>query len=399
MNDLDDKEAADEDDDEEGDEDCQSERSAGSIAQKKPPQQSTTNARKKDQTQQKDVEVSRPTSVQKTHRVNTARIAQMSEEEERLSEYLIEAHALKFEPQGWRQTLNNEGTAEHRMEFYKALDSNLKDRRRKIDWLQHLILEISEPYTKYTRVNEVMLKLRGMKRADDEIWQNLVKCLEKCDVDRPLSRLQRCIDKYKHQIRTWMEKLFHMATWEMSEQAYHEAIINMMDGDVGAQAFRQKDLSLQDIIDTLIAKYDTMHRTPEDLNEELRKIKREKHQSPYQFRQVIESMFKQMIAVQPIPESDAQLRVLLRERLLANVGEKTKGKLEKLMARCHQSGWLATVNELYECSATSEAIKKDWVKGRASKVSLRRRRGRLPSTGADPPAGGSVERSTIRWPA
>ena len=81
-------------------------------------------------------------------------------------------------------------------------------------------------------------------------------------------------------------------------------------------------------------------------------------------------MFKQMIAVQPIPESDAQLRVLLRERLLANVGEKRKGKLEKLMARCHQSGCLATLDELYECAATSEAIKKDWVKGRGSKVSV-----------------------------
>ena len=81
-------------------------------------------------------------------------------------------------------------------------------------------------------------------------------------------------------------------------------------------------------------------------------------------------MFKQMIAVQPIPESEAQLRVLLRERLLANIGEKTKGKLEKLMARCHQSGGLATVDELYECAATSEAIKKDWVKGRGSKVSV-----------------------------
>ena len=191
------------------------------------------------------------------------------------------------------------------------------------------------------------------------------------DVDRPLSRLQRCTNKNRHQIQTWMEKLFHTtATWEMSEQAYHEAIMNMMEGEVGAQAFRLKDLSLQDIIDTLIAKYDTTHRTPEELSEELRKIKREKHQSPYQFRQVIESMFKQMIAVQPIPESDAQLRVLLRERLLANVGEKTKGKLEKLMARCHQSRCLATVDELYECAATSEAIKKDWVKGRASKVSV-----------------------------
>ena len=146
--------------------------------------------------------------------------------------------------------------------------------------------------------------------------------------------------------------------------------MNMMEGDVGAQAFRLKDLSLQDIIDTLIAKYDTTHRTLEELNEELRKIKREKHQSPYQFRQVIESMFKQMIAVQPIPESDAQLRVLLRERLLANVGEKTKGKLEKLMVRCHQSRCLATVDELYECAAMSEAIKKDWVKGRGSKVSV-----------------------------
>ena len=81
-------------------------------------------------------------------------------------------------------------------------------------------------------------------------------------------------------------------------------------------------------------------------------------------------MFKQMIAVQPILESDAQLRVLLRERLLANVGEKTKGKLEKLMARSHQSGCLATVDELYECAATREAIKKDWVKARASKVSV-----------------------------
>ena len=168
-----------------------------------------------------------------------------------------------------------------------------------------------------------------------------------------------------------MEKLFHTTTtWEKSEQAYHEAIMNMMEGDVGAQTFRLKDLSLQDIIDTLIAKYDTTHRTPEELNEELCKIKREKHQSPYQFRQVIESMFKQMIAVQPIPESDAQLRVLLRERLLANVGEKTKRKLEKLMARCHLSGCLATVDELYECVATSEAIKKDWVKGPASKVSV-----------------------------
>ena len=245
-------------------------------------------------------------------RVNTGRIAQMSEEEERLSEYLIEAHAMELEPQGWRQTLNNEGTAEHRMEFYKSLDSNLENRRRRIDRLQHLILEFGEPYTKYIRVNEVMLKLRGMRRADDEIWKNLVKCREKCliakahaahwsgyhsmcfvlpekfgtksyiDVDRPLSRLQRCTDKNKHQIRTWMEKLFHTtATWEMSEQAYHEAIMNMMEGDVGARAFRLKDLSLQDIIDTLIAKYDTTHRTPEELNEELRKIKREKHQSPY----------------------------------------------------------------------------------------------------------------------
>ena len=77
-----------------------------------------------------------------------------------------------------------------------------------------------------------------------------------------------------------------------------------------------------------------------------------------------------MIAVQPIPESDAQLRVLLRELLLANVGEKSKGKLEKLMARCHQSSTLATVDELYECAASSEEIKKDWVKGRTSKVSV-----------------------------
>ena len=100
--------------------------------------------------------------------------------------------------------------------------------------------------------------------------------------------------------------------------------MNMLEGDVGAQAFRLKDLSLQDIIDTLMVKYDTTHKTPKEKNDELKKIKREKHQSPCQFRQVIESMFKQMIAVQPIPEADAQLRVLLRERLLANVGEKTR---------------------------------------------------------------------------
>ena len=82
-----------------------------------------------------------------------------------------------------------------------------------------------------------------------------------------------------------MAKLFHTtATWDMSEQAYHEAIMNMLEGDVGAQAFKLKDLSLQDIIDTLIAKYDSTHQTPEELNEELREIKREKHQSPYQFK-------------------------------------------------------------------------------------------------------------------
>lgn len=40
------------------------------------------------------------------------------------------------------------------------------------------------------------------------------------DVDRPLSRLQRFNDKNRHQIRTWMAKLFpNTATWEMLEQA------------------------------------------------------------------------------------------------------------------------------------------------------------------------------------
>ena len=257
VNDLDDEEAADEENDDEEEEDCQSERSAGRLRQ-----QSTTDTRKKEVTQQEDVEVPGPASAQKTHQVNTARIAEMSEEEERLSDYLIEAHAMELEPQAWRQTLSNEGSAEQRMKFYKELDKNLEDRRR-IERLQHLILEIGEPYTKYTRVNEVMLKLRGMRRADDEIWQNLVKCREKCliakayaahgsgyhsmhfflpekfgtksyiDVDRPLSRLQGCTDKNKHQIRTWMEKLFHTtAPWDMSEQAYHKAIMNMMEGDV-----------------------------------------------------------------------------------------------------------------------------------------------------------------------
>ena len=302
-----------EDDDEEedgGEEDCQSEHSAGRAAPRNHPVSSATDTVRKADTARKEPEEPRPASAQKTHWVNAGRMAQMSEEEERLSEYLIEAHAMELEPQAWRQTLNNEGTTEHRMWFYKELDSNLEDRRRRIDRLLHLIMEFGEPYTKCTRVNEVMIKLRGMRRADDEIWKTLVKCREKCliakahavhgsgyhsmrfvlpekfgtksyiDVDRPLSRLQRCTDKNKHQIRTWMEKLFHTtATWEMSEQAYHEAIMNMMEGDVGAQAFRLKDLSLQDIIDTLIAKYDTTHRTPEELNEELRKIKREKHQS------------------------------------------------------------------------------------------------------------------------
>ena len=63
------------------------------------------------------------------------------------------------------------------MKFYKELDTNLEDRRRRIDRLQHLI---GEPYTKLTRVNELMIKLRGMRRANDDIWQNLVKCREKC---------------------------------------------------------------------------------------------------------------------------------------------------------------------------------------------------------------------------
>ena len=308
--------------------------------------------------------------------------------------------ALSLEPPRWRSTLALEGTSESAKKLFEELQDELDDREKRILRLQQLIRAFGYPYTDYTRVNEVMIKLKGMEKADEAIRSDLTRKRDKVmlaktcaaagggyhsmrfvlpesfgtksyiDVDRPLSRLQRCTDKNRHQIRTWMEKLFHTtATWEMSEQAYHEAIMNMMEGDVGAQAFKLKDLSLQDIIDTLIAKYDTTHRTPEEMNEELRKIKREKHQSPYQFRQVIESMFKQMIAVQPIPESDAQLRVLLRERLLANVGEKTKGKLEKLMARCHQSGGLASVDELYECAATSEAIKKDWVKGRGSKVS------------------------------
>ena len=373
-------------------EDCQSEKSAGSAGR----HQRTAKAM-----MPAEVEAPPVASAMKTRQINLARLAHVLEEEERLTGYLIEAHALELEPQGWRETLSNEGPVENRMDFYKSLDTGLQDRKRKIDRLLHLIMEFGELYLNYTQVNEVMIRLRNMKRADEVIWRTLVERRENCmqaracavhgsgyhsmhfilpekfgsksyiDVDRPLSRLQRCTDKNRHQIRTWMEKLFHTtATWKMSEQAYHEAIMNMLEGDVGAQAFRLKDLLLQDIIDTLIAKYDTTHRTPEELNEELPKIKREKHQSPYQFRQVIESMFKQMIAVQPIPESDAQLRVLLRERLLANVGEKTKGKLEKLMARCHQSGNLATVDKLYECAATSEAIKKDWVKGRASKVSV-----------------------------
>ena len=90
---------------------------------------------------------------------------------------------MELEPQGWIQTLKNEGTAEHRMEFYKSLDSKLEDRRRRIDRLQHLILEIGEPYTKYTRVNEVMLKLRGMRRADNEIVGELPRYADYAERD------------------------------------------------------------------------------------------------------------------------------------------------------------------------------------------------------------------------
>ena len=319
-------------------ENCQSEKSDGSANRRRRTAEAVVVA---------DVEAPPVASATKTHRINLAHLAHVSEEEERLTGYLIEAHALELEPLGWRETLSNEGPVESRMDFYKSLDTGLQDRKRKMDRLQHLIMEFGKPYLDYTRVNEVMIRLRKMKRADEVIWKTLVERREKCmqakahtahgsgyhsmcfilpdkfgtksyiDVDRPLSRLQRCTDKNRHQIRTWMEKLFHTtATWEMSEQAYHEAIMNMLEGDVGAQAFRLKDLSLQDIINTLIAKYDTTHRTPEQLNEELCKIKREKHQSPYQFRQVIKSMFKQMIAMQPIPESDAQLGMLLREQYI-----------------------------------------------------------------------------------
>ena len=180
---------------------------------------------------------------------------------------------MELEPQTWREMLAHEGTAEQRLKFYVSLDDTLTKRRKKMDRLQHLILDTGDDYKKTTRVNEVMVKLRDMKNADDVIWKQLVACREKCllakacaasgsgyhstrfvlperfrtksyiDVDRPLSRLQRCTDKNKHQIRMWMEKLFHTtATWDMSEQAYHEAIMNMLEGDVGAQAFRLKDL-------------------------------------------------------------------------------------------------------------------------------------------------------------
>ena len=91
MSDVDDEEAADEEDEDNEDEDCKSKCSTG-----KPPQQPAMGAGKKDQTQLKDDEVPRQASEQKTHRVNTARIAEISEEEERLSEYLIEAHAMEL---------------------------------------------------------------------------------------------------------------------------------------------------------------------------------------------------------------------------------------------------------------------------------------------------------------
>ena len=258
VSDVDEEQAVDEKEENNENEDCKSERSGV-----KPPQRQGTDDGTKNQTLRQGGEAPPPASAGKVHRVNAARFVEMSEEEERLSEYLIEAHAMDLEPQTWRETLENEGSAEQRMKFYTKLDKNLEDRRRKIDRLQRLIKEIGEPYTKYTRVNEVMIKLRGMRRADEEIWQNLVRCRERClvakacaaagsgyhsmrfvlpekfgtksyiDVDRPLSRLQRCTDNNKHQIRTWMEKLFHTtATWDMSEQAYHETIMNMLEGDV-----------------------------------------------------------------------------------------------------------------------------------------------------------------------
>ena len=209
--DQDGEEVEEEDEEDEEEEDCQSEKSATAADQhERFPAVDAVSAK---------TDEPRTTTTMKTHRVNVARLSQVSEEEERLTGYLIEAQALELEPHNWRETLNNEGPVESRIKFYKALDTNLEDRKRKIDRLQHLIMEFGEPYLNYTWVNEVMI------RADEAIWKTLVERQEKCmlakahavhgsgyhsmrfvlpekfgkksyiDVDRPLSRLQRCTDK------------------------------------------------------------------------------------------------------------------------------------------------------------------------------------------------------------
>ena len=232
----------------------------------RPKQQQAEVASPVTQLQSQDTEAPQPVPIGRVQRVDATRFLETSEEEERLSGYLIEAHALDLEPPRWRSTLALEGASENTKSLFQELHVELEVRQKKIERLQHLIKAFGKPYTDYTRVNEVMLKLRSMKRTDEAIRTDLTMKREKImlaktcaaagneyhsmrfvlpenfgtksyiDVDRPLSRLQRCTDKNRHQIRTWMEKLFHTtATWEMSEQAYHEAIMNMMEGDVGAR--------------------------------------------------------------------------------------------------------------------------------------------------------------------
>ena len=100
VDDQDEEEAADEEEEDKDEEDCQSERSVASESQR-----AHSTAAMQDvvtAVEAANVKTDEPRTTSKTHHVNVARLSQVSEEEERLTGYLIEAHALELEPQNWR---------------------------------------------------------------------------------------------------------------------------------------------------------------------------------------------------------------------------------------------------------------------------------------------------------
>ena len=305
-----------------------------------------------------------------------------------------ECALIPEQPMGWPQVVEKKATVEEKDVEFRVFEETMKSRTDKI--LQNL--SDFEFYPDQTRKNmtasECMQRLQRLKQSDEAMMRKVDKAktrnnetrrlneLRDRQLDgklmlpefgdqpyssksRELGKLDKLGDDNKAKTRQWMVKFFNLIEHhKLSEAAAREGLLMLLQGDPGeyyGERYRKKNL--QAVIDGMIANYDKTHKSSTEIKEDLNKIKRNKDETLVTFYSRIVHMLESVENTYITPSAyDLAKEDILRQKLLANLGERTHGEVYRVILDAADAREIVNYEDLYVRAGKWERSNRDWGK-------------------------------------